>query len=146
MRKNIVSIIHFDNKFNDKFKIIIMRDTNPDNQLNNNKTVYEFELFYEQDDIEKDNWIEANFGYNNIEDIILDCKESSNNLPINKLYYVQNNIGRSKYVLSFHNGIKKHNDGSNFYDIEIFKNKKKLNNKITELKKCGYTERSIFYQ
>ena len=33
------------------------------------------------------------------------------------------NIGKSKYVVSFYTG-KTHKDGSKFYDIAIFRNKK----------------------
>ena len=47
-------------------------------------------------------------------------------------YNVNNNVGSSKYVINFHNGIKKHNDGSNFYDIKTFKN-------IPDLNKCKLT-------
>ena len=38
-------------------------------------------------------------------------------------YNIQNNIGNSKYVVNYYTG-KKHKDGSKFYDIAIFKNKK----------------------
>ena len=41
-------------------------------------------------------------------------------------YTIQYNIGKAKYVLTWHDGIKKHDDGSDFYDIAIFHNKKKL--------------------
>lgn len=50
-------------------------------------------------------------------------------------------IGKAKYVVNFHDGIKKHNDGSDFFDIAIFKNKKKLNAFISELKNTGYVEK-----
>jgi len=43
-----------------------------------------------------------------------------------KMFYVQTNIGRVKYVVNYHDGCKKHRDGSNFFDIATFKNKKKL--------------------
>jgi hypothetical protein len=33
-------------------------------------------------------------------------------------------IGRAKYSISFHDGIKTHKDKSEFWDIEIFKTKK----------------------
>lgn len=56
-------------------------------------------------------------------------------------YYIQYNIGRSKYVVSYHNGIKTHSDGSRFYDIAIFKNKIKLNAFVKDLKKQGYAYR-----
>jgi hypothetical protein len=55
-----------------------------------------------------------------------------------KSYNVNNNVGSSKYVINFHNGIKKHNDGSNFYDIKTFKNIPDLNNFEKELKSKGY--------
>lgn len=35
----------------------------------------------------------------------------------------QQNIGKSKYIISWHDGSKYHADGSPFYDIKIFKNK-----------------------
>lgn len=55
-----------------------------------------------------------------------------------KKFRLTYNIGHSKYVVSFHDGIKKHKDGSDFFDIEIFKNKKKLNSFTKELLKLGY--------
>ena len=57
-----------------------------------------------------------------------------------KTFYIQKNIGKTKYILNFHDGIKKHNDGSPFFDIEIFSNIKKLNNRIKELRTLGYKE------
>ena len=50
------------------------------------------------------------------------------------------NIGASKYVLNYHDGEKKHDDGSDFYDIEISNNYKNIKRKIAELKKLGYRE------
>ena len=50
------------------------------------------------------------------------------------------NIGRAKYVVNYHDGIKKHNDGSDFFDMAIFKNKKKLNAFINDLYRDGYIE------
>ena len=52
-------------------------------------------------------------------------------------YTVLNNIGKSKYVLKYDTD-KKHKDGSMFRDIEIFKNKIKLKNRIKELINLGY--------
>jgi hypothetical protein len=54
-------------------------------------------------------------------------------------YFITQNVGSAKYVLSFHNGVNKHNDGSPFYDIQIFKNKAKLNLQVKALIKQGYT-------
>jgi len=63
---------------------------------------------------------------------------------ISKVFYTQSNIGHAKYVVNYHDGIKKHPDGSDFYDIAIFKNKVKRNTFINKLTSEGYTEwRSI---
>jgi hypothetical protein len=57
-----------------------------------------------------------------------------------KKFLIQHNIGHAKYVVSYHDGIKKYDDGSDFYDIRIFKNKKILNTFVAGLKNDGYTE------
>ena len=57
-----------------------------------------------------------------------------------KKFYIQYGIGHAKYLVSFHDGIKKHNDGSEFFDIRIFKNKKSLNEFVNKLYADGYTE------
>lgn len=55
-----------------------------------------------------------------------------------KNFFIQQNVGNAKYVVSFHDGTKKQKDGSPFYDINIFKNKIKLEKFIASLKKQGY--------
>jgi hypothetical protein len=55
-----------------------------------------------------------------------------------KRYYIHYNVGKVKYMVSFHNGISKHNDGSDFFDIRCFKNKIKLNQFISDLGNQGY--------
>ena len=57
-----------------------------------------------------------------------------------KRFNTMTGVARTKYLVNFHNGIKKHNDGSDFFDIRIFKNKKDFNSFITELSKNGYIE------
>ena len=57
-----------------------------------------------------------------------------------KQYNIMYNIGACKYVVNFHNGIKRHDDGSSFYDIAIFKNKKKMNAFVNDLVRDGYKE------
>jgi hypothetical protein len=57
-----------------------------------------------------------------------------------KRFYIQTNIGTVKYVVNYHDGNKKHQDGSCFYDIAIFRNKKKLAKFISGLLKDGYVE------
>jgi hypothetical protein len=39
---------------------------------------------------------------------------------------IRYNIGHAKYVVNYSDGTKKHKDGSEFFDIAIFKNKKKM--------------------
>ena len=56
-----------------------------------------------------------------------------------KTYYIQYNIGKAKYVVCHHNGESAHDDGSAFFDVAIFKNKKKLDIFISGLVKSGYS-------
>ncbi len=58
-----------------------------------------------------------------------------------KDYYILNNVGRAKYLLCFHDGEKKHEDGSKFYDIIVYRNKEALNESIKDLESQGYNER-----
>ena len=58
-----------------------------------------------------------------------------------KTFNLMSNIGKAKYVVNYHDGEKKHCDGSNFFDIAIFKNKKKLNTFTDQLKTVGYVEK-----
>ena len=55
-----------------------------------------------------------------------------------KTYNIMLNIGHAKYVVNYHDGIKKHKDQSDFFDIAIFSNKKKMENFTDELKCAGY--------
>ena len=58
-----------------------------------------------------------------------------------KIFNLAYNIGAVKYLLSYHDGEKKHKDGSDFFDGACFKNKRKLKIFIDNLKEEGYTER-----
>jgi len=60
-----------------------------------------------------------------------------------KLYYRQDNIGKAKYTINYYDGVQKHKDGSDFYSIRIFKNKKELLKFEKNLKTKGYKERGI---
>lgn len=62
-------------------------------------------------------------------------------LGLDKVYYFQYNVGSSKYVVNYHDGEKKHPDGSDFYDIFLTNNKQALAKFVRDLKKQGYTER-----
>jgi len=55
-----------------------------------------------------------------------------------KTFYTQNNIGCAKYTISSHNGIDTHKDGSPFFGIHTFSNKKKFEAKQRELIASGY--------
>ena len=55
-----------------------------------------------------------------------------------KNFHLQDGIGRAKYTISYHNGEKTHKDGSPFYDIEVFRNKKMRDSFIRKLESRGY--------
>jgi hypothetical protein len=63
-----------------------------------------------------------------------------------KNYYTMDNVGSSKYSISDHDGVSTHKDGSPFYGMHLFKNKRKHNAKLKELKKAGYIERNLIPQ
>lgn len=55
-----------------------------------------------------------------------------------KSFNIMYRVGSAKYLINYHNGEKKHKDGSSFYDVEIFKNKIALNKFVNELLKDNY--------
>jgi len=55
-----------------------------------------------------------------------------------KNYNIMHGVGSSKYLVNFHDGVNTHKDGSEFYDIKIFTNKKELKKFEKELLKEGY--------
>jgi len=57
-----------------------------------------------------------------------------------KRFRQQNGIGKAKYTISYHDGIKKHKDGSDFFDIRIFKNKKDVDAFKKTLLQKGFVE------
>lgn len=50
----------------------------------------------------------------------------------------QHSIGRSRYTIAYHDGIKKHRDGSEFFDLKIFSNKVELQKFKNELLSKNY--------
>ena len=58
-----------------------------------------------------------------------------------KTFYRLDNIGMAKYTINFHDGIQTHKDGSLFFAIAIFRNKKKLKKFTDNLISQGYKER-----
>lgn len=64
-----------------------------------------------------------------------------------KEFYQMDNVGSAKYTINFHDGKKTHKDGSPFYDMKIFKNKKDLYDFVGELIKQGYVyDKSPIYK
>jgi len=57
-----------------------------------------------------------------------------------KLYSENYGIGLSRYVVNFTDGAR-HRDGSPFYGIRIFKNRRVKDRFVRELKRDGYSER-----
>jgi len=68
-------------------------------------------------------------------------KESVNESK--KAFKVNPGIGSSKYSISSHDGVKKHKDGSDFWDIEIFKNKVDLEKGIKKYTSNGFVKESV---
>ena len=60
-----------------------------------------------------------------------------------KAFKVNPGIGKAKYSISSHDGHKKHNDGSDFWDIQIYKNKVDLEKGIKDYKSKGFVEESV---
>jgi hypothetical protein len=55
-----------------------------------------------------------------------------------KEFRVNAQIGSVKHSISYHDGAKKHKDGSRFFDLETFKSKKELEGFANDLLKNGY--------
>jgi|SaaInl5LU_22_DNA_1037371.scaffolds.fasta_scaffold08416_5 hypothetical protein len=60
-----------------------------------------------------------------------------------KVFRVNPGIGKAKYSISSHDGVKKHKDGSDFFDIEIFKNKVDLEKGIKKYTSNGFVKESV---
>lgn len=58
-----------------------------------------------------------------------------------KTFNTMENIGKAKYVVNHHDGVKSHRDGSPFFDIATFKNKKARDKFCAGLSSQGYSER-----
>lgn len=62
-----------------------------------------------------------------------------------KSYYLMDKVGSAKYTVNFHDGVKTHEDKSPFYDIKLFKNKKKRDAFVKDLCETGYMEKSSIF-
>jgi hypothetical protein len=58
-----------------------------------------------------------------------------------KQFYIQYGIGTAKYVVNHHDGKSTYRDGSKFFGIALFSNKRKLNVFVRLLRKAGYIEK-----
>lgn len=61
-----------------------------------------------------------------------------------KRFYQQDNIGKAKFTINFHDGKQTHKDGSDFFGIKIFKNKKDVEEFKKDLMANGYKEANSF--
>lgn len=57
-----------------------------------------------------------------------------------KTFNVMQNVGKCRYVVNFHDGLKTHKDGSPFFDVHIVSNKRALQRFVKGLKADGYAE------
>ncbi len=55
-----------------------------------------------------------------------------------KRYNIKFNVGKCKYLVSYHNGVSLHKDGSDFFDIATFTNKKLFTAFVKSLEGEGY--------
>ena len=60
-----------------------------------------------------------------------------------KRFKQMDNVGKAKYTINFHDGKSKHKDGSDFFDLRIFKNKPSLEKFKKDLLKKGYKEEEV---
>ncbi len=59
-----------------------------------------------------------------------------------KTFNMKAGIGKARHVISFHDGVKTHNDKSPFFDIRIFGNKRAAKKFTKGLVAEGFSESS----
>lgn len=57
-----------------------------------------------------------------------------------KVFNIMYNVGKSKYLVNHHDGKSTHKDGSPFFDLALFRNKRKFEAFLRDLKAKGYVE------
>jgi len=55
-----------------------------------------------------------------------------------RLYRERYGVGLTRYSVFFHDGLKTHKDGSKFFDMRLFTNKRKKESFIRSLRESGY--------
>jgi len=53
--------------------------------------------------------------------------------------YNETRMARGFHLVSFHDGVKTHHDGSPFFDVRLFKRERDAAKFARDLKKSGYT-------
>jgi hypothetical protein len=61
--------------------------------------------------------------------------------PVTRNFYERFGIGATKYSVHTHDGVSTHQDGSPFYGMALFRNRRKKDQYVRELKRQGYVER-----
>lgn len=62
-----------------------------------------------------------------------------------RLYNEMQNVGECRYLVNYHDGVKTHPDGSPFFDVSIFSNKRVKDRFVRKLRAAGYTYGSALY-
>lgn len=57
-----------------------------------------------------------------------------------RTFRYQQNIGKARHVVSYHDGQKTHRDGSAFFDMAVFSRKTEAQRYVRTLREAGYVE------
>jgi len=60
-----------------------------------------------------------------------------------KTFSEMQDVGKAKYVVNYHDGVKVHRDGSPFFDIAIFSNRAKKDQFVRKLESLGFTRGAL---
>lgn len=55
-----------------------------------------------------------------------------------KTYTYRQNVGKARHVISYHDGLKTHGDGSPFFDVRIYSRKRDAQAFVRSLEAQGY--------
>lgn len=57
-----------------------------------------------------------------------------------KIFYEMENVGKAKYTVNYHDGTKTHEDGSPFFDIRVFSDRRTKDRFVFDLRRQGYAD------